>query len=341
MSGLPPDHERYARAALPDYGRAPDTPLRLLSVSENAIYLVDDADPMVLRVHRPGYHSLAAIHSELAWMTALRAQTTVMTPQVIRTEDGRDVVAACPDGAVDRCAVYVDGVTFIPGCTAEEQPDAVGFEELGRITAAMHRHVQTWSPPTGFTRFSWDVETTIGSRPRWGSWRQAAGLTSRDLATIERAAATVIARLDEFGCAPDRFGLIHGDLRMANLMVDPADNDAPITVIDFDDSGWSWYLADLGAVVSFIEHTPLAENIIADWLCGYRDVCALPPAHLEMVPTFVMLRRLMLTGWLASHTDADAATIYGDGYAAGTVQLARRYLGDRDWLRDAVFSARV
>ncbi|MGV0835755.1 phosphotransferase enzyme family protein [Mycolicibacterium thermoresistibile] len=336
MSGLPIDHERYARAVLPDYGRDPDTPLRLLSVSENAIYLVDDPDPMVLRVHRPGYHSLAAIRSELSWMTALRDQTTVLTPRSIHTDDGRDVVSARPDGAA--ADVYVDAVTFIPGCTAEEQPDAVGFEELGRMTAVMHRHVQNWVPPTGFTRFRWDVDTTIGARPRWGSWRRAVGLDSGDVDTIERAAATVIARLNEFGCENDRFGLIHGDLRMANLMVDPTDTEAPITVIDFDDSGWSWYLADLGAVVSFIEHTPLAETIIADWLYGYRDVCALPPAHLEMVPTFVMLRRLMLTGWLASHADADAALAYSDGYAAGTVQLARRYVGDRDWLRDAVFS---
>ena len=47
---------------------------------------------------------------------------------------------------------------------------------------------------------------------------------------------------------------------MANLMIDPADPSGPITVIDFDDCGWSWYLADLGAVVSFIEDTPAAER---------------------------------------------------------------------------------
>lgn len=340
MSGLPRDHERHARTVLPDYGRDPDTPLRLLSVSENAIYLVDDPDPMVLRVHRPGYHSPAAIRSELSWMTALREQTTVATPRALRTVDGRDVVAAQPDGSRGS-PVYVDAVTFIPGCTAEEQPDAVGFEDLGRITAVMHRHVQSWSPPAGFTRFRWDIDTTIGAHPRWGSWRHAAGLTPRDIDVVERAAAAVTARLIEFGYAPNKFGLIHGDLRMANLMIDPADPGAPITVIDFDDSGWSWYLADLGAVVSFIEHTPLAESIIADWLCGYREVCELPQADLEMVPTFVMLRRLMLTGWIASHPDADAAITYRDGYPEGTVQLAHRYLGDRNWLRDAVFSTRV
>src|SRR5947208_15788669 len=87
MSGLPPDHESYARAALADYGRGRHTPLRLLSLSENATYLVDDDDPMVLRVHRPGYHSLESIRSELTWMAALREQVGMLTPTVMQAHN--------------------------------------------------------------------------------------------------------------------------------------------------------------------------------------------------------------------------------------------------------------
>jgi Ser/Thr protein kinase RdoA (MazF antagonist) len=337
MPGLPPDHERYARAALPAYGRDRDIPLRLLSLSENATYLSDDGDPMVLRVHRPGYHSLDAIRSELKWMAALREQSGVMTPELIPAHDGSDVVAAAVAGNI----LHVDAVTFIPGCTAEEQPDVVGFDELGRITAAMHDHVQTWTAPTYFTRFRWDVDATLGRQARWGNWRHAPGLTQPDEVIVGRGAAEAGRRLTEFGCGADRFGLIHADLRMANLMVDPGNASASITVIDFDDCGWSWYLFDLAAVVSFIEDTPEAERMIADWLRGYLKVRAIRAEHLELIPTLVMLRRLMLTAWVASHADADAAIAFTDGYATGTARLAERYLTDRDWLRDAIYSSRV
>jgi Ser/Thr protein kinase RdoA (MazF antagonist) len=337
MSGLPPDHESYARAALPAYGLDRDVPLRLLSLSENATYLVADSDPLVLRVHRPGYHSLQAIRSELSWMASLRAQTPVMTPELIRARDGSDVVTA----AVGDNTLHVDAVTFIAGCTAEEDPDAVGFDELGRLTAVMHDHVQSWPAPEYFTRFRWDVDATLGPSARWGNWRRAPGLTAPDTDVIERAAAEVGRRLTEFGCGPDRFGLVHADLRMANLMVDPTDPASPITVIDFDDCGWSWYLFDLAAVVSFLEDTPTAEVMIADWLRGYLAVRNIPADHLEMIPTLVMLRRLMLTAWVASHADADAAIAFTEGYATGTARLAQRYLGDRDWLRDAIHSSRV
>ncbi len=335
MPGLPHDHEAYARAALSAYARERDARLRLLSLSENATYLVEDGDPIVLRVHRPGYHSLEAIQSELKWMAALRDEAGVATPHLIPACDGSDVVTA----AVGANSLYVDAVTFISGCTAEEQPDLVGFDQLGRITAAMHDHVQSWARSAGFTRFRWDVDATLGREARWGNWRHAPGLTPSDEAIVESTAAQVGQRLTEFGYGADRFGLIHADLRMANLMVDPGNSSAPITVIDFDDCGWSWYLFDLAAVVSFIEDTPEAERMIAEWLRGYIEVRAIPPEQLAMVPTLVMLRRLMLTAWVASHADADAAIAFTEGYAAGTARLAKRYLSDRNWLRDAVYSS--
>jgi Ser/Thr protein kinase RdoA (MazF antagonist) len=334
VSGLPADHQRYARAALPSYGRDPDAPLRLLSLSENATYLVDDAEPIVLRVHRADYHSREAIRSELAWMAALREQTDVVTPRLIPARDGSEVVTAVHDGH----PLNVDAVTFVSGCTAEERPEAVGFDQLGRITAAMHDHVRQWQAPDYFTRFSWDADTMIGPDGRWGDWRHAPGLTAADAAVLERTTTELGARLAEFGCGPDRFGLIHADLRMANLMIDPQVDGGPITVIDFDDCGWSWHLADLGAVVSFIEDTPEAEAMIAGWLAGYRETRQLPVEHLDMIPSFVMLRRLQLTAWVASHAHADSAIAFADGFAEGTARLAQRYLGDRDWLRDAIYT---
>jgi Ser/Thr protein kinase RdoA (MazF antagonist) len=334
VSGLPADHQRYARAALPAYGRDPDAPLRLLSLSENATYLVDDAEPIVLRVHRSDYHVLDAIRSELAWMAALREQTDVVTPCLIPARDGSEVVTA----VYNDLPLNVDAVTFVSGCTAEERPEAVGFDQLGRITAAMHDHVRGWQAPDYFTRFSWDADSMIGPDGRWGDWRHAPGLTAADAAVLERTATELGARLAEFGCSPDRFGLIHADLRMANLMIDPQVDGGPITVIDFDDCGWSWHLADLGAVVSFIEDTPEAEAMIAGWLAGYRETRELPVEHLEMIPSFVMLRRLQLTAWVASHAHADSAIAFADGFAEGTARLAQRYLVDLDWLRDAIYT---
>ena len=62
--------------------RAPT--VELLAISENATFLARDperAAPVVLRVHRPGYHRRAEIESELAWIEALRRDRVVETPE--------------------------------------------------------------------------------------------------------------------------------------------------------------------------------------------------------------------------------------------------------------------
>jgi Ser/Thr protein kinase RdoA (MazF antagonist) len=251
VTGLPPDHDLYARAALPAYGRDPEAPLRLLSLSENATYLIDDADPIVLRVHRADYHSVQAIRSELAWMAALREQTDVVTPQLITADDGSEVVTVVRN----EHPLSVDAVTFVPVArrrrsrrrsasisSGASPPSCTTMSGLGRA-GLLHavflgcRHDDRAARPMG----------QLADAPGTDRYRRSDNRTGR--VGAER-------RLAQFGCAPDRFGLIHADLRMANLMIDPEVPAGPITVIDFDDCGWSWHLADLGAVVSFIEDTP-------------------------------------------------------------------------------------
>ena len=68
-----------ARAALAAWGCGPGTAVSLLQVSENATFLVDDPGQgrSVLRVHRLGYHSVAAIESvttsDLSFESRIRA----------------------------------------------------------------------------------------------------------------------------------------------------------------------------------------------------------------------------------------------------------------------------
>lgn len=319
------DYERFAHAALPHY-QLDSATVTLLSFSENGTFLVETEDRReVLRVHRPGYHPLAAIESELDWIESIRRHSAIATPQVIPAADGRRVVEA----RIGDDVCLVDLFAFVPGTVAEEDVSGISFHDLGAITAALHDHVRQWTPPAEFTRFRWDLETMLGAGGRWGDWRDAPALSASDAATIEKAERKVVDRLTRYGNGPERFGLVHADLRMSNLMV----HEGKITVIDFDDCGWSWYFTDLGAVVSFIEDTPEAQHIVEDWLAGYSRVRPIAADDLAEIPTFVMLRRLMLTAWIGTHPDSEPAHTLGHRYASGTAALAQAYLDDPSWFR--------
>jgi len=46
-----------------------------------------------------------------------------------------------------------------------------------------------------------------------------------------------------------------------------------------------------------------------------------------MLPVFVMLRRMLLTACIASHSDTETARRLGTDYAEGTVAMGERFLG--------------
>jgi Ser/Thr protein kinase RdoA (MazF antagonist) len=59
---------------------------------------------------------------------------------------------------------------------------------------------------------------------------------------------------------------------------------------------------------------------------GYRRVRELTAADEAEIPTFIMLRRLLLVAWIGTRRDTDLAKSMGIGYSEGTVALCEKYL---------------
>jgi Ser/Thr protein kinase RdoA (MazF antagonist) len=317
--------EPVARRALAEHGLPPDCTLTLVNVSENATYAVDDpvtGTRTVLRLHRHGYHDQVAIESELAWLDAIRQQTELRTPRVLPTPDGRRVLALEEPGAVGpRHAVRFEWLPGTEPAPADEGlPD--WFELLGAITARLHRHARTWRPPTGFRRFSWDYDGAFGSVARWGRWQDGIDVGPAEREVLGRLDATLRRRLTAFGQGPDRYGLVHADLRLANLLVDGEHTN----LIDFDDCGQGWFMYDFGSAVSFFEHDPRIPELTDAWLRGYRTVDPLPAADQAEIAGFVMMRRLLLVAWIGSHSGTDLARSMGAEYTRVSCELAENYL---------------
>src|SRR5690606_27414476 len=130
-------------------------------------------------------------------------------------------------------------------------------------------------------------------------------------------------RLAAYGRTTANFGLIHADMRLANLLVDGTE----VTLIDFDDCGSCWLLYDLAASLSFIETRSDLDELIAAWRAGYEAERMLGPDDVAMIGPMIMLRRMALTAWIGSHGDTDLARRHAPRFAADTAALADRLLG--------------
>jgi len=296
---------------------------RLLNVSENATYLValPDGGRRVLRVHRENYHSERAIECELAWAHALRATGFVRTPAAIPGRDGRLVqTGVSADLPNPRHMVMFE---HVPGEQPDESRDLVGpFEELGAMAARLHEHAIHWQKPAPFERLTWDLDAVFGPQATWGDWRRAPHLDTEMQAVLEGVEQTVRTRLERFGQSPQRYGLIHADMRLANLLMDGDRT----WLIDFDDCGSGWFLYDFAAGISFIEDSPAIPAMREAWVRGYRLVRDLPDEEEREIDSFVMLRRMALTAWIASHINVPEAQALAPDFARVSAELGEDYL---------------
>ena len=188
------------------------------------------------------------------------------------------------------------------------------YRLLGETNARIHRQVKRWTPPPGFTRQAWDEQGMLGPDPLWGRFTDLEALSAERRTLMRRASDLVLERLRSFGKGRDRFGLIHADFMPENILVE----DGVPYVIDFDDSGYGWFLYDPATTLAWSTADPEFDGIRDAWLAGYRAVEPLPDEDWRELPTFIMARFLVGLGWMHTRRETPMA----QAFTAMLVELA-------------------
>ncbi|MFT8704168.1 phosphotransferase enzyme family protein [Bifidobacterium aquikefiricola] len=302
--------------------------MALLSVSENATYMLRDANDerFVIRVSRPGYVSGASsIESEMLWVQELDQCSGIKVIQPVPKRDGSLVATVADDSHhvwFCVCTRWIQGEIL----DIDRQP-LNSFFALGSISAQLHEYARSWKPPEWFQRFSWDIPDMIGPRARWGDWScwPMNSATAQLLALAQRHALDILA---EYPRSRDRWGLIHADLRLSNVMY----TDDSYTVIDFDDCGYGWFMFDFASSLSMLEHTKDATRLAREWLKGYESVRHLDSDDIAAATALSMLRRLQILGWSQTRGTQALPTEFVTTQLSGTVEVAKKYLNDPLWI---------
>jgi Ser/Thr protein kinase RdoA (MazF antagonist) len=289
---------RQAAAAFPVEVEA----LEPVAVGENIVFRLRDrtGETYVLRLHRPGYHDLRALNAERAWTEALRA-SGIAAPEGVRTRAGDWYVSV--QGRFAGLCRWVEGDRL---ADAAGIAPADAYAQLGSLMARLHATAAAWAPPPGFSRHRWDASGLTGEAPFWGRFWESGLLNAaeRDIVTRARdvVARALVAR-DERD-----FSLIHADLHPGNLLV-TADG---LAIIDFDDAGWGWHVHDMAVALFYPSLQPDFEIVRQAFLEAY-DACRPLPRGVERdLDLFLLMRGLMLIGWIAARPEIDPANFLRD-----------------------------
>ena len=288
--------------------------LTLISLSENVTFrVVDrrDGAAYVLRLHRPGYHTLGELVSERAWIGAL-AEAGVDVPMAVPARDGRDYVpVTIPATGEQRfagLARWTEG-RLLSDVLAETSDDRVVedyFAQLGAITAAMHLQASAWQPPPGFTRHALDSDGLMGPAPHWGPFWEHRSLSAAERGLLLDVRDRLHERLAQLSRDPSAYSLIHADMHPGNILI-AGDR---LTVIDFDDAGFGWHAYDIAIVLTYWQSKPNAAEIERAFLRGYRATRPVPDEALAAVRMFRLVRWMASIGWFHERPELEPSPVF-------------------------------
>jgi Ser/Thr protein kinase RdoA (MazF antagonist) len=181
------------------------------------------------------------------------------------------------------------------------------FEGYGRMIGRMHRLSKGYQPadPT-WKRAEWDDPVNIDME-RWLPKSEVVVLAKYD---------ALVRRLRQLPKDDSSYGLIHQDAHAANFFVD---DDGSLTLFDFDDCAYGWYVYDLAMVLFYaITNRTDAENFgplfWREFMRGYERENQLDPTWFKEIPHFLKLREIDL--YAVIHRSLDLETFNGDSWAA-------------------------
>lgn len=321
--------EKLAREALQAWD-IEGAELSLIKHRENAVYSAQtqSGERFALRLHRLGYHSDEALHSELIWIDAL-AKSGIEVPKVIPTTDNQLFITVGPADESWQVDLFewVDGEqlgSLEHGLGEDEEKIRNIFFTIGESAARLHNQSCRWEPPAGFKRHAWDLEGLVGEAPFWGRFWELNALSDEQHQLVNRARAQIKTDLENYGQNADNYSLIHADFVPENLLVDGEH----VRLIDFDDAGFGWHMFELATALYFIQgeaHYELAKQALLE---GYREHRALSDKDLAALPLFLAARGFTYLGWVQSRQETQTAREMTPELVALACDTARGYLGE-------------
>ena len=247
--------DQLAEAALARFGLSPRATATLCNVSENHTYRVEDPERRTAtRCASTAPATARRARSSPSCSGSTRCARTAPSTRRRRSPAPRRRARASTSASTTSCCSS--------GCPERARPrgrrrarrlpharGGLGAHARARARVGAARRLR---PP------ALGLRPHARARPGTGAAGRTASAWGRRSSTLlGRLDATIAARLAAYGQPPERYGLVHADIRLANLLVD----DAHVRVIDFDDCGFTWFMYDFATTVSFMEDHPRVPEL--------------------------------------------------------------------------------
>ncbi len=237
----------------------------------------------------------------------------VNVPGILRTIDGATSIELASDGGthVGRIVTFLEGAPL-----AGHVPSPMLAHNLGTCLAHLGRALQSFSHPGSRQSLLWDLQQALNLRQLipYVAESGMAEAVADALDDFEQHAAGSLSGM--------RSQVIHSDLNPDNVLIDPADSDAVVGVIDFGDMLDAPLIADVAIACSYLRvprGNPL--GLIAEFIAGYHEVTPLLHEEIDILHELVQARlsaSISILDWRATMRGGDYPYLAGHSHGEGS-----------------------
>jgi Ser/Thr protein kinase RdoA (MazF antagonist) len=267
--------------------------MRRFDIADGHIHLLDGFESFmyefrlgsqayILRIGHSLRRSVALIQGEVDWINYLAAGGASVARAILSAN--QQLVECVDDGQGGQ--FLATAFVKAPGKPPDDTTwNTALFERYGKLIGRMHALSKGYEPPDpAWRRPEWD-DPIMMDADRWIS----------GTVPYEKF-LQVMQHLDSLPRDRDAYGLVHQDAHGGNFFVD---GDGRITLFDFDDCVYGWFIYDIAMVVfyavMFADDPPaFTRKFMAHFLRGYRRENRLDPAWFKEIPYFLKLREIDL-----------------------------------------------
>jgi Ser/Thr protein kinase RdoA (MazF antagonist) len=259
--------------------------IKLLDGFESFIYeFQQGGQAYILRISHSLRRDKNLIQAEIDWINYLHRGGACVAKAI--TAESGDYVVPVPDtqGGHFLATAFVKANGDHP---SKEVWSPAFYQKYGSVIGRMHALTKSYySTNPAWKRPQWDDSEMLEAE----IW-----LPDSESLVLENY-LKLKNYLDSLPKSIESYGLIHQDAHAGNLFID---DEGVITLFDFDDCCYSWFMNDIAIVLFYIalgveDQANFTREFMTNFLHGYRQENDLDADWLKEIPFFLKLREIDL-----------------------------------------------
>lgn len=288
--------------------------IRLVQLGFNAAFSVHTTNGRryALRINVNSHRTLANLNAEVAWLTALAADTDLQVPRPVARKLGGCVAYARVSGMeYEMPAVLFE---WIDGRTLGEEISAARARQIGRSMAQLHQHAAGYELPAGAELP--DLRDFLWNQPDRLSGNQEV-LGDEGERVIRKARERSEAEVNRLMSAT-QLRVIHADLHGWNIIA----GRGRVSIIDFDDTAMGTPVQDIGVSGYYQKDY---RRYLYHLYAGYAEVLPVPAIADALLHAMFAQRNIIMLNDLLATQSAELAEMIPQ-YVPRTVTRLHYYL---------------